>query len=71
MGEYDACPECGSQELVRGRAWVRATLGVGIVILGCALAIPTLGGSLVLTLWGVFLVIERTRCRECGWRSDG
>lgn len=67
----ERCPECGGQDLKRGRAWLRALGGFVIVILGCLFAIPTLGLSLVFTLWGVFLIIERTTCRECGWQSDG
>lgn len=63
----DLCPECGSDRLARGRSLFRALGGFAIVIICGLLALPTLGVSLIFMIWGVFLILERTTCRDCGW----
>lgn len=49
------------------RVWWKVVAGVLITLLCTALALPTLGVSVVPMIWGIFLILKRPRCQDCGW----
>lgn len=61
------CAQCGSEQVRLKRSWPKVAAGVLIVLVSCALAIPTLGVSLIFMIWGIFLVRQNPTCAECGW----
>lgn len=61
------CPECDSERLRHGRRPIGYPVGALFVLIGFLAALPTLGFSFILTLFGVFLMVPRTRCRDCGY----
>jgi len=64
------CPECHSTKIEKRRSIFRILLGMVLIFLGIVFAIPTVGLSLVLLLWGVFLTAPRPACAECGWKGE-
>lgn len=68
-GHFTRCPECGAEDLKTSRALWRLLVGGPIALVGLALALPTLGVTLVLFIWGVFIVQPRKRCTRCGWKQ--
>ena len=69
--DIEACPECDADALVRRRSWIGFPIGAVLLMVGFLAAIPTLGFSFVVSLYGVFLMVPRTRCRKCGWKKRG
>lgn len=61
------CPECGHEDLNRRRSAVGFAFGAILLMLGFLVALPTLGASMILCVVGVFMMVPRTRCPECGW----
>lgn len=59
------CPRCGSANL--SQASYITGVGWAFMVLGVALAIFTLGTSLILTLFGFFISEKRARCGKCRW----
>lgn len=62
------CPECNSERVVRRRSIFGVIFGWSLVMIGFVGAIPTLGVSGILALWGVFLMVPKHRCKDCGWK---
>lgn len=62
-----ACPACGSPELRRKRPIFGALAGGVLIVLGLAFFLPTVGLSIVLSLWGVLIAVPRMICETCGW----
>jgi hypothetical protein len=65
----DECPDCGSERVVRKRSIFGIIFGWAMVMIGFLGAIPTLGVSIIVGLWGVFLMVPRLRCKSCGWNK--
>ncbi len=61
------CPECKGSRVKTSRRRLGSLLGIVIVFLGSAIAIPTFGLSLIAVIWGVFLTLPYHRCKDCGW----
>jgi hypothetical protein len=53
---------------VRRRSVFGVIFGWALVMVGFVGAIPTLGVSGILALWGVFLMVPKHRCKDCGWK---
>ena len=62
-----ACPDCGDTGLRRKRPILGALFGGLLILVGFAFFLPTLGLSLVLSLWGVLIAVPRMVCGVCGW----
>jgi DNA-directed RNA polymerase subunit RPC12/RpoP len=63
------CPDCGSDRVIRKRSIFGVIIGWTFVMIGFLGAIPTLGVSIILGLWGVFLMVPKLRCKACGWKK--
>lgn len=61
------CPKCKSERIKTSRRPMASLLGIVIVFLGSAIAIPTFGLSLIAVIWGVFLTLPKHKCQNCGW----
>ena len=62
------CPDCGSDRVVRSRSFFGLVFGWALVMVGFVAAIPTLGVSCIVAIWGVFLMVPKHRCKDCGWK---
>ncbi len=38
-------------------------------MVGFLAAFPTVCASFILAVWGVFLMLPRHRCKDCGWKK--
>lgn len=65
----DACPDCGSEHIVTGRSIFGVVMGAILVLVGFLAAFPTLCASFILSVWGVFMMSPRHRCKSCGWKK--
>ena len=63
----ETCPECKGTRIKTSRRPLASLVGIVIVFLGSAVAIPTFGLSLIVVIWGVFLTLPKHRCKDCGW----
>ena len=62
------CPECGGDTEHRRKVW-KIVLGALLVFLSVLLFMPTFTFSLVLAVYGVYLIAGSRECAACGWRE--
>lgn len=63
----DECPDCESTRVHRGRSLPGLIFGALLVLFGFLAFFPTLGVSFIAAIFGVFMMVPRHRCDECGW----
>lgn len=54
---------------MRRRSIFGLGFGWALVMIGFLGAIPTLGVSIIAAIWGVFLMVPKHRCKDCGWKK--
>jgi hypothetical protein len=62
------CPRCKTPTLAKRTLW-RLLLGAALVFLSFLLFFPTVGVSFILGIYGVFLMVPRRECAQCGWHE--
>ena len=62
------CPECGGDTEYHRKIW-KIVVGALLVFLSVLLFMPTFAFSLVLAVYGVYLIAGRRECVACGWRE--
>jgi len=40
-----------------------------LVVVGFLAAFPTMCISFILSIWGVFLILPKHRCKDCDWKA--
>jgi predicted RNA-binding Zn-ribbon protein involved in translation (DUF1610 family) len=63
------CPDCGSERVIRKRSIFGVIFGWALVMIGFLGAIPTMGVSIIVGIWGVFMMVPKFRCKACGWKK--
>ncbi|TDP73579.1 hypothetical protein [Bradymonas sediminis] len=63
------CPECGSDSVHTRRSIIGVVFGWILVTVGFLAAFPTMCISFILSIWGVFLIMPKHRCKDCRWKT--